>query len=100
MKKILMSRGMGKTTQLLKYAHNLALKYPHKIIYFLTAFKTSKYYVMQQYSDLFGDRLATNLVFITSNDSIKNHNNDYEIVVDELDAWLNSLNIKAYTNGV
>lgn len=92
MERIIMSRGMGKTTRLFEYANDLAIQYPNKIIFFVC----SNVNFMQQ---KFYNKVQKNIIFISMKDFIgtKMPEQEYFAVIDEIDIWLKNKNVCGYT---
>lgn len=101
MKKILAGRGMGKTTQLLYYAHNLALKNPENTIIFVTA---HPFDMAKRYKELFANNRVLNVNFLSTSsflgDPIMRGYHNYKLLIDDLDVVLSNLNIAGYSNTI
>lgn len=100
MKKVLTERGMGKTTSLLYYAHDLALKNSEDTIIFLTMLPSE---ISRKYLEIFGNDEVTNIYFLSANsfsiNSIKGYKNP-KIVIDDLDYLLKKMNVVGYSNTI
>lgn len=100
MKKILAGRGMGKTTQLLYYAHYLASKNSKDTIIFVTH---NPYDIGRKYRELFTDNKNVNFIpfsFFISNPTMKGYGEQYKIIIDDLDYLLYNLNVVGYSNTI
>lgn len=97
--KVIASRGAGKTTSLMRYANDLAYKYPDKMVLFVTQHPQL---MVKKFLELTKERnLPQNLGFISYGYFLtKARGMKYIAVIDELDSWLNQFNIVGYTNTV
>ena len=97
--KMIASRGAGKTTSLMRYANDLAYKYPDKMVLFVTQHPQL---MVKKFLELTKERnLPQNLGFISYGYFLtKARGMKYIAVIDELDSWLNQFNIVGYTNTV
>ena len=97
--KVIASRGAGKTTSLMRYANDLAYKYPDKMVLFVTQHPQL---MVKKFLELTKERnLPQNLGFISYGYFLtKARGMKYIAVIDELDAWLDQFNIVGYTNTV
>lgn len=97
--KVIASRGAGKTTSLMRYANDLAHKYPDKMVLFVTQHPQL---MVKKFLELTKERnLPQNLGFISYGYFLtKARGMKYIAVIDELDAWLDQFNIVGYTNTV
>ena len=96
MKRIIADRGMGKTESLFSYAESLAARYPDKKIYFVALTDHSAKMLYNRHPNA-----PKNLVFTCHNflnsklQGVKN--DDYYLVVDELDCFLRRFNVTGYS---
>lgn len=97
--KVIASRGAGKTTSLMRYANDLAYKYPDKMVLFVTQHPQL---MVKKFLELTKERnLPQNLGFISYGYFLtKARGMKYTAVIDELDSWLDQFNIAGYTNTV
>lgn len=97
--KVIASRGAGKTTSLMRYANDLAYKYPDKMVLFVTQHPQL---MVKKCLELTKERsLPQNLGFISYGYFLtKARGMKYIAVIDELDSWLDQFNIVGYTNTV
>lgn len=97
--KVIASRGAGKTTSLMRYANDLAHKYPDKMVLFVTQHPQL---MVKKFLELTKERnLPQNLGFISYGYFLtKARGMKYIAVIDELDSWLDQFNIVGYTNTV
>ena len=97
--KVIASRGAGKTTSLMRYANDLADKYPDKMVLFVTQHPRL---MVKKFLELTKKRnLPQNLGFISYGYFLtKARGMKCIAVIDELDCWLNQFNIVGYTNTV
>jgi ABC-type uncharacterized transport system ATPase subunit len=97
--KVIASRGAGKTTSLMRYANDLAYKYPDKMVLFVTQHPQL---MVKKFLELTKERnLPQNLGFISYGYFLtKARGMKYIAVIDELDCWLDQFNIVGYTNTV
>lgn len=97
--KVIASRGAGKTTSLMRYANDLAYKYPDKMVLFVTQHPQL---MVKKFLELTKERnLPQNLGFISYGYFLtKARGMKYIAVIDELDGWLDQFNIVGYTNTV
>ena len=95
--KVIASRGAGKTTSLMRYANDLAYKYPDKMVLFVTQHPQL---MVKKFLELTKERnLPQNLGFISYGYFLtKARGMKYIAVIDELDCWLDQFNIAGYTN--
>lgn len=93
MNRILADRGMGKTIELLHFANFLARKYPNETILFVTNYCVSAPdYLLKR-----GERIEENVKFVSHQQFDNEVKHDKKAVIDEIDSYLNGLNIKGYT---
>lgn len=97
--KVIASRGAGKTTSLMRYANDLADKYPDKMVLFVTQHPQL---MVKKFLELTKKRnLPQNLGFISYGYFLtKVRGMKCIAVIDELDGWLDQFNIVGYTNTV
>lgn len=97
--KVIASRGAGKTASLMRYANDLAYKYPDKMVLFVTQ---QPQLMVKKFLELTKERnLPQNLGFISYGYFLtKARGMKYIAVIDELDSWLNQFTIVGYTNTV
>lgn len=97
--KVIANRGAGKTTSLMRYANDLAYKYPDKMVLFVTQHPQL---MVKKFLELTKERnLPQNLGFISYGYFLtKVRGMKCIAVIDELDSWLDQFNIVGYTNTV
>ena len=96
--KVIASRGAGKTTSLMRYANDLAYKYPDKMVLFVTQHPQL---MVKKCLELTERSLPQNLGFISYGYFLtKARGMKCIAVIDELDSWLDQFNIVGYTNTV
>lgn len=94
--KVTASRGAGKTASLMRYANDLAYKYPDKMVLFVTQHPQL---MVKKFLELTKERnLPQNLGFISYGYFLTKARGMK--CIDELDSWLNQFNIVGYTNTV
>lgn len=94
--KVIASRGAGKTVSLMRYANDLAYKYPDKMVLFVTQLMVKKFLELTKERNL-----PQNLGFISYGYFLtKARGMKCIAVIDELDCWLDQFNIVGYTNTV
>lgn len=93
--KVIANRGAGKTTSLMRYANDLAYKYPDKMV-------QHPQLMVKKFLELTKERnLPQNLGFISYGYFLtKARGMKCIAVIDELDSWLDQFNIVGYTNTV
>ena len=98
--KMIGNRGSGKTTSLMYHAGLLAKENPDKQVLFVTS---QPQLIVRRFLELSkSDHLPKNLGFISYNYFLVKIKDlkDYIAVVDELDYWLQQVQIVGYTNTV
>lgn len=91
MKRIMMDRGLGKTTSLFNYAKYLALQDKDTTVFFAC-------FSPETTSKLFSD-IPKNIKFIRVSDLLDGslRGKRYKLVIDEVESLLQLLNVDAYT---
>ena len=97
--KVIANRGAGKTASLMRYANDLAYKYPDKMVLFVTQHPQL---MVKKFLELTKERnLPQNLGFISYGYFLTKARGMKCIAVsDELHGWLNQFNIVGYANSV